>query len=164
MLTNHTSFFVCLAMTIICTTPLKAEKKSIIISDLETSVSNRIESFFIKNPNEDNVLWMPKVNEKSRYIFAIPKVAFRSSKKYKDTADLYYLSKKIDNNLVLYPTKKIFFDITLSDEYLAFKLKKNLFEILDGSIFINNKVSKSVGLGLNKKFILSKNKLGKFNI
>jgi len=78
---------------------VKADVSNYISGNNNEKINQQIDRFFIKNPNEKSVFWVPEINGKSRYAFSIRKNAYLSSKKYADASDLYYLSEKIDEGL-----------------------------------------------------------------
>lgn len=136
---------------------VKADSYNYILGNKE-KINERINSFFIKYPNENIVFWVPEINGKSRYSFSIQRNAYLNSKKYLDSSDLYYLSKKIDDGLKFEPNKSKSIDITLlKNNFNTTYMQRHLLGINTGIFF--EKKENSFGIILNKDFILSKNSM-----
>ena len=140
---------------------VKADTPNYIVGNNKNEVNQRIENFFIENPNDKRVLWLPEIKGKSRYAFSIQKNAYLTSKKYFDASDLYYLSEKIDQGLK--------FGLNKSKQIEIFLLKNNFNTIykqshssgiITGAFF--EKKDNSFGIILNKDFILSKDSIANF--
>ena len=90
---------------------VKADSYNYILGNKE-KINERINSFFIKYPNENIVFWVPEINGKSRYAFSIQKrCIFNLKEIHSDASDLYYLSEKIDDGLKFEPNKSKNIDI-----------------------------------------------------
>ena len=115
---------------------VKAEIPNYIIGNNQHKITSRIDSFFIKHPNEKKVFWVPEIEGKSRYAFSIQKGAYLNSKRYLDAADLYYLSEKNDQGLKLQPNN--FKDIDISffkDNFNANYRQRFLLDVSTGIFF-----------------------------
>ncbi|MDB3965391.1 hypothetical protein N9401_04315 [Amylibacter sp.] len=69
------------------------------ISTVSLSETDSIRNYFIKNPDTDRAYWKPYYEYFDRFNFTIPRKAFFTALKFKDSSDLYYLSKINDNGL-----------------------------------------------------------------
>jgi hypothetical protein len=142
---------------------VKAEIPNYIIGNNQHKITSRIDSFFIKHPNEKKVFWVPEIEGKSRYAFSIQKGAYLNSKRYLDAADLYYLSEKNDQGLKLQPNN--FKDIDISffkGNFNANYRQRFLLDVSTG-IFFEEKEN-SFGIVLDKDFITSKNSMANLSI
>lgn len=161
MLTRYGfALFLC---TLLSNNDVLAEVNNKISGSSPHKITERIESFFSKYPNEKTIVWLPEFHGKSRYSFSIFRDSYNNSKKYADMSDLYYLTKKIDNNLSLYPNKVRNIDVFLKDSNYKFKYKQNLAWKINTTLFIHKKEN-LYGLNLDKDFLMFKNSLGNFGI
>jgi hypothetical protein len=144
--------------------PLSINAKEIyyIPTDFKKSAVENIDQFFLQNPKENNVIWTPKINGKSRYAFSILKDAYLFSKIHSDASDLYYLSEQIDSGLKLKPNKSKNIDIFISENNSNFYLSQSILSNINAAVFLKNKEKISFGLSLNKDFIITKNTFSNF--
>ena len=133
-------------------------------TDLNKSALDNIDQFFLKNPKENNVIWVPKIEGKSRYAFSIHKDAYLISKKHTDASDLYYMSEQIDNGLSFHKEKSKNISIIISKNYSNLILRQRMLANINAGLFLINKEKKYFGLNLNKDIIISKNAFGNFSI
>ena len=151
----------CIAILFLFNNSVKAEVNDYITGDKNSKIIERIDSFFTEHPNKKNVFWLPEIKGKSRYSFSIPKNAYIISKKYLDASDLYYLSEKIDHGMQLKPYKSNSINIfILKNNYKAIFNQRFLSNINAG-LFLEKKEN-SLGMILNKDFIISKDAIGNF--
>ena len=127
------------------------------------SIEN-IDQFFLQNPQKKNVISVPKIKGKSRYIFSIPKDAYYIAKKHADTSDLFYLSEITDNGLRFQTNKSKSISIVISEDNSNLILSHSILSNIDAGLFLKNKEKTSFGLILNKNLIISKNALGTFGV
>lgn len=142
---------------------VKAEVNTYIFGQNKYKITQRIDSFFAKYPNEKRVFWLPEVKGKSRYIFSVPKNAYLISKKYSDASDLYYSSKKIDNGLKFEPNNLKSVDIFLFENNSKVIFKQRFLSNINAGLFFEKKEN-SFGMILSKDFIILKNVLGNFGL
>ena len=141
----------------------KANIRNYIGGNNQEKISQRIDSFFIKSPNEKRVFWVPEIDGKSRYAFSIHKDAYLISRKYVDASDLYYLSEKIDGGLKFVPNKFKQVDISLlKNNFNASYTQRHSLGINTG-IFFEQKEN-SFGITLNKDFIIFENAIANFGL
>ena len=158
MLTKYI-FILLLKTFLIFNSPVKAEVYNYIVGDNEYDTTQRIDSFFIKHPNEKRVFWLPEIKGKSRYAFSIPKDAYLISKKYSDASDLYYLTEKIDDRLKFHKNKSKNIEIFISKNKSKVILKQMFLSNINAGLFLE-KEKNHFGMILNKDFIFSKSDLG----
>ncbi|MDB4245689.1 hypothetical protein N9832_05140 [Amylibacter sp.] len=127
-------------------------------------LTQRIDNFFSKHPEEKKIFWKPEINGKSRYAFSISKEAFNRAKRYTDTSDLYYHTKKIDEKLSFKAdnSKKINLFLQKHDYKLIYK--QNITSSINASVFFQKKNDKYYGLILDKNIIALENILGNLAI
>ena len=142
----------------------QAEEDDYINGNTGIEITERIESFFSKNPNKKRVLWYPEIKGKSRYALSIPKDGYLASKKYSDSSDLYYLSRKIDNGLNLQLNKLKYLDIIMSKNKSKLFFKRNSFYNINVGLFHQKSEKKSYGLTIDKDLIISRNALSNFGL
>ena len=145
-------------------TPMRAQEIQYLITDSKIKVSDSIDTFFSKNLNESKAIWLPVIDGKSRYAFSIPKDAYYISKKYADTSDLYYLTNKIDNKLSFHQNEVQIINMHVAKNEYKFMYKKSTLFNTNFGIFYQNLKNKSLGLTLDKNFILFENSFGKIDI
>ena len=141
--------------------PVQAQADRYIYSDSNEKIAKRIDEFFLNNPDANNIIWMPKIRGLSRFSFSIPKEAYKISKKYKDTNDLFYLSKQKDNGLELHATRIKKFNFLISEEDMRFEYSQNIFSNIDVNVFIQSAEKAPIGIIAGKYFKISNYKLGK---
>jgi len=146
--------------------PLSINAKEInyISTDLNKSALENINQFFLQNPTENNVIWVPKIKGKTRYAFSIQKDAYLISKKHADASDLFYLSEKNDNGLKLRSNNSKNIDILISKNNSKLFLSQSIISNINVGLFIKNKEKISLGVNLNKDFIITKNTFGNFGV
>ena len=138
-----------------------ADNNIFIFDDNDRKITQSFDQYFANNPNNKEVIWLPEINGKSRYSISIPKDAFLTSKKYLDSSDLYYLSKKIDNGLKFQPKRLSSFDISvLKNNYKAIFNQRYLSNVNAGLFF--EKKENSFGMIFNKDFIMLNDTFGNF--
>lgn len=140
---------------------VKADIPNYIVGNKQEKIYQRIDSFFIKYPDEKRVIWIPEIKGKSRYAFSIQKNAYLTSKKYADASDLYYLSKKIDQGLKFEPNNSKQIDISLLKSNFDVTYKQRHLLGIETGIFFEKK-DNSFGIILSKDFILSNNIITNF--
>jgi hypothetical protein len=155
ILTIHTLFLL--------NSSVKAEGNSYISGNNEDKITQRIDSFFTKYPNKKRVFWQPEIKGKSRYVFSIPKGAYLISKKYLDGSDLYYLSEKIDNGLKFESNKSKSIDLFIIENNYKAIFKQSFSSKINAGIFFEKK-DNTIGMILDKNFIILKNTLGNFRL
>jgi hypothetical protein len=133
-------------------------------NDFNKSAVENIDQFFLQNPTENNVIWVPKIKGKSRYAFSIQKDAYLISKKHEDASDLYYLSEQIDDGLTFHKKKSKSINMIISENNSYLILSQSILSTVNGGFFLKNKEKLFFGLNLNKDVILSQNVLGNFGI
>jgi hypothetical protein len=133
-------------------------------TDLNKSAEENINQFFLQNPTENNVIWVPKVKGKSRYAFSIQKDAYLISKKHADASDLFYLSEINDNGLKFHSNKSKNIDIFISENNLNLILSQSVLSDVNIGLFLKDKGKISFGVNLNKDVIISKNIFGNFGV
>ena len=133
-------------------------------TDLNKSAVENINQFFLQNPAENSVIWVPKIKGKSRYSFSIPRDAYYISKKHTDTSDLFYLSEQINNGLKFQSNKSKNIDIVISENNSNLILSRRILTNINVGLFLKNKEKISFGVNLNKDIIISKNALGNFGV
>jgi hypothetical protein len=143
---------------------IQAEENNHVIFGLNNSVVNRIDNFFLIQPEKINVTWTPKIEGKSKYTFIIPKSAYLISKNYADASDLFYLSEQIDNGLKSHSNKSKNVDIVVSEESSNLTLSQSILSDIDVGFFLKNKKKTSFGVNLNKDVIISKNAISNFGV
>jgi hypothetical protein len=140
---------------------VKADISNYLVGNNQEKINQRIDSFFIKYPNEKRVFWVPEIEGKSRYAFLIQKDAYLISKKYVDASDLFYMSKKTDEALKFGLNKSKQIDISFSkNNFNATYIQRHLLGMNTGLFF--EKKDNSFGVILNKDFIISKNSIANF--
>jgi len=87
-----------------------------------------IESYFNDYPEARNIIWAPEVDGFTRFEFKISKNAYFRSKKYKDSSDLYYLSKVEDNDISLTSRPLRNFGLTLKKSQYKLSYLQNINE------------------------------------
>jgi len=140
---------------------VRAENFNYINGNTEFKITQRIDNYFTKYPTKKRVLWLPEIKGKSRYAFSIPKDAYLNSKKYLDASDLYYLSKKIDKGLKFQSYKSNNINLFIVKDNHKVVLNKRFASNINVGMFLEKK-EKSLGVSIDKDFILSKNVLGNF--
>jgi hypothetical protein len=143
---------------------IQAEESNHVIIGFNNSIINKIDNFFLTQPQKKNVIWTPKIKGKSRYVFSIPKEAYLISKNHADASELYYLSEKIDNGLKFQSSNSKDIDIIISENNSNLYLSQSILSDINVGLFFQNKEKTSFGLILNKDFIISKNILGNFGV
>jgi len=143
---------------------IQAEEIEYIPSNSSKSIVENIDRYFIEKPQKRSVLLTPKIKEKTRYSFSIPRDAYYISKKHADASDLFYLSQKIDNGLTLQSNKSKNIDIVISDNNSNLILSQSILSNINAGLFLKNKEKISFGVNLNKNVIISKNALGNFGV
>ena len=68
---------------------IQAEEIEYIPSNSSKSIMENIDRYFIEKPQKRSVLLTPKIKEKTRYSFSIPRDAYYISKKHADASDLF---------------------------------------------------------------------------
>ena len=48
---------------------VKADNTNYIVGNNQDKITERIDTFFIKNPNDESLIWVPEIKGKSRYAF-----------------------------------------------------------------------------------------------
>jgi hypothetical protein len=146
--------------------PLSINAKEInyIPNNFNKSAVENIDQFFLQNPKENNVIWTPKIQGKSRYAFSINKDAYLISKIYSDASDLYYLSEQIDSGLKFQSNKSKKIDIVISENNSNLILSQFILLNINAGLFLKNKEKTSFGVNLNKDLIISRNALGNFGV
>lgn len=140
---------------------VKADNTNYIVGNNQDKITERIDTFFIKNPNDESLIWVPEIKGKSRYAFLIQKNAYLISKKYLDSNDLYYLSEKIDLGLNFEPKSLKNIDLSLLRNDFNLTYTQRFSQGLNIGIFFEKKEN-SFGVILNKNFIISKNSMTNF--
>ena len=143
---------------------IQAEEIEYIPSNSSKSIVENIDRYFIEKPQKRSVLLTPKIKEKTRYSFSIPRDAYYISKKHADASDLFYLSQQIDNGLKFQPNKSKNIDIIISENNSNLILSQSILTDINLGLFLKNKEKISFGLNLNKDIIISKNALGSFGV
>ena len=143
---------------------VQADEIEYIPSNSSKSIVENIDRYFIEKPQKRSVLLTPKIKEKTRYSFSIPRDAYYISKKHADASDLFYLSQKIDNGLTLQSNKSKNIDIVISDNNSNLILSQSILSNINAGLFLKNKEKISFGVNLNKDVIISKNALGNFGV
>ena len=92
---------------------VQADEIEYIPSNSSKSIVENIDHYFIENPQKRSVLLTPKIKEKTRYSFSIPRDAYYISKKHTDASDLFYLSQQIDSGLKFQSNKSKNIDIII---------------------------------------------------
>jgi hypothetical protein len=133
-------------------------------TDLNKSAEENINQFFLQNPTENNVIWVPTIKGKSKYTFSIPKNAYLISKKHADGSDLFYLSEKTDSGLKFQSNKSKNLDIVISKNNSNLILSKSVLSDMHVGLFLKDKEKISFGVNLNKDVIISTNALGNFGV
>jgi len=144
--------------------PANAEEINSISTDSSKSPVENIDQFFIQNSQKKNVIWAPKIKEKSRYSFSISRDAYYISKKHSDASDLFYLSEINDNGLKFQSNKSKNIDIVISENNSNLILSQSILSNINAGLFLKNKEKISFGVNLNKDVIISKNALGNFGV
>ena len=127
-------------------------------------VVEKIDQYFIENPQKTNVIWSPKIKGKTRYSFLIPRYGHEIAKKNTDSSDLYYLSEKIDNGLKVHSNISKNIDIIISKNNSNIILSQSIVPGINAGLFLKKKDKESFGLILHKDVILSKNSLGNVGV
>ena len=143
---------------------IQAEEIKYITSNSSKSIVENIDRYFIEKPQKRSVLLTPKIKEKTRYSFSIPRDAYYISKKHADASDLFYLSQKIDNGLTFKSNKSKNIDIIISENNSNIILSQSILSNINAGLFLKNKEKISYGINFNKDVIISKNALGNFSI
>ena len=143
---------------------IQAEEIEYIPSNSSKSIVENIDRYFIEKPQKRSVLLTPKIKEKTRYSFSIPRDAYYISKKHADASDLFYLSQKIDNGLTLQSNKSKNIDIVISENNSNRILSQSILSNINAGLFLKNKEKISYGINFNKDVIISKNALGNFGV
>ena len=143
---------------------IQAEEIEYILSNSSKSNVDNIDRYFTEHPQKRSVLLTPKIKEKTRYSFSIPRDAYYISKKHADASDLFYLSQKIDNGLTLQSNKSKNIDIVISENNSNLILSQSILSNINAGLFLKNKEKISFGVNLNKDVIISKNALGNFGV
>jgi len=140
---------------------IQAEEVNYISNDINTQIVSTIDKFFIEQPQKKNVIWIPKINGKSRYAFSIPKDAYVASKKHSDSFELYYLSEIIDNGLTFHQSKPKTLDVFSSRDNFRATFEQRFLSNINAGLFFEKK-DNLIGINLNKEFIVSENTLSDF--
>jgi len=143
---------------------IQAEEIEYIPSNSSKSIMENIDRYFIEKPQKRSILLTPKIKEKTRYSFSIPRDAYYISKKHADASDLFYLSQKIDNGLTFQSNKSKNIDIVISENNSNLILSQSILSNINAGLFLKNKEKISYGINFNKDVIISKNALGNFGI
>ena len=141
-----------------------AEEINYISTDSSKSLVENIDQFFVQNSQKKNIIWTPKIKEKSRYSFSISRDAYYISKKHSDASDLFYLSEQNDSGLKFQSNKSKNIDILISENNSDLILSQSILFNIDAGLFLKNKEKTSFGVNLNKDLIISKNALGNFGV
>jgi len=156
------AFVLFVNMFFLLSSSVRAEINNHIFGNNGDKIVEKIDSFFMKYPNEKRVIWHPEIMAKSKYALSIPKDGYLLSKKYLDFYDLYYLSQKIDNGLNLQSNKSKNIDIVISENNSNLILSQSISPDIKVGLFLKYKENNSFGLNLNKDVILTENALGNF--
>jgi len=140
---------------------IQAEEVNYISNDINTQIVSTIDKFFIEQPQKKNVIWIPKINGRSRYAFSIPKDAYLISKKHSDSFELYYLSEIIDNGYTLHQDKSITLDFFSSRDNFRATFEQRFLSNINAGLFFEKK-DNVIGIIFNKEFIVSENTLSDF--
>ena len=143
---------------------IQAEEIKYIPSNSSKSIVENIDRYFIEKPQKRSVLLTPKIKEKTRYSFSIPRDAYYISKKHADASDLFYLSQKIDNGLTFQPNKSKNIGIVISENNSNLILSQSILSNINVGLFLKDKEKISFGINLNKDFVILKNALGNFGV
>jgi hypothetical protein len=143
---------------------IQAEEIEYITSNSSKSYVENIDRYFIEKPQKKSILLTPKIKEKTRYSFSIPRDAYYISKKHADASDLFYLSQQIDNGLKFQPNKSKNIDIVISENNSNLILSQSILSDINVGLFLKNKEKISFGVNLNKDLVISKNTLGNFGV
>jgi hypothetical protein len=143
---------------------IQAEEIEYITSNSSISNVENINRYFTEKPQKKSVLLTPKIKEKTRYSFSIPRDAYYISKKHADASDLFYLSQQIDNGLKFQPNKSKNIDIAILENNSNLILSQSILSGINVGLFLKNKEKISFGVVLNKDFVISKNALGNFGV
>jgi len=143
---------------------VQADEIEYIPSNSSKSIVENIDRYFIEKPQKTSVLLTPKIKEKTRYSFSIPRDAYYISKKHADASDLFYLSQQIDSGLKFQSNKSKNIDIVISENNSNLILNQNILSNIYAGLFFKNKEKISFGVNLNKEIIISKNALGNFGV
>jgi hypothetical protein len=122
-------------------------------------LTEKIDRFFLKNPDKLFFVWVPIIKGKSRLNFTIPKLGYEASKKHDDTADLFYLSKLNNENLVFHDNKIKNIKLQVNSTDKRFSYNQNFFKDTDIGFFIQNIKNKKLGLTFKKEFIINNNSI-----
>jgi hypothetical protein len=141
-----------------------ARETNHISNDLRNSNVENIDQFFLKNPQKKNVILIPEIEGKSRYIFSIPKDAYYISKKHADASDLFYLSEINDSGLKFQSNKTKNIDILIAENNSDLILSHSILPRINAGLFFKYKEKISFGVNLNKDVIISKNFFGNFGV
>jgi len=146
--------------------PMSSHAKEIntISTGSSKSTVENIDHFFIQNSQKKNVIWAPKIKEKTRYSFLIPRDAYYISKKHSDASDLFYLSEQNDSGLKFQSNKSKNIDIVISENNSSLVLNQSILSNINAGLFLKNKEKISFGVNLYKDVIISKNALGNFGV
>ena len=87
-----------------------------------------IESYFNDYPEARGIIWAPEVDGFTRFEFKISKNAYFQAKKYRDSSDLYYLSKVEDNDISLTSRPLRNFGLTLKESQYKLSYLQNINE------------------------------------
>ena len=143
---------------------VQADEIVYIPSNSSKSIVENIDGYFMEKPQKRSVLLTPKIKEKTRYSFSIPRDAYYISKKHADASDLFYLSQQIDSGLKFQSNKSKNIDIVISENNSNLILNQSILSDIYAGLFFKNKEKISFGVNLNKEIIISKNALGNFGV
>ena len=143
---------------------VQADEIEHIPSNSSKSIVENIDLYFIEKPQKRSVLLTPKIKEKTRYSFSIPRDAYYISKKHADASDLFYLSQQIDSGLSFQSNKSKNIDIVISENNSNLILSQSILSNINAGLLLKNKEKISYGINFNKDVIISKNTLGNFGV
>lgn len=142
-----------------------ADENHIITSSHDiVSVTEQLNNYFDSYPKKDTALWLPIVNGKTRLSFEIPRIGYQSSKKYKDTSDLFYLSKINNRHWSIYNNKQKNLNLLISNNSTRISYNKNFLRNTHLGFFAEKKKNNPIGITISKEYIVNNDSLFRLNI
>jgi hypothetical protein len=140
------------------------ENNLITLNDSINAVTDEIDIFFHTYPNENSILWLPVIKGKTRLSFLIPKTGYKTSKRYKDASDLFYLSKINTKNFLIHKNKVRNINLVFSENINQISYKESFMNNIYLGFFAHNKKDHSFGVSASKELIIDNSSLISLNI
>ena len=150
MLINSATQSVVLVCCLSASALLAGDYSELVIQTPERMNVETVESFFIENPDMNEMAWAPLDGGVTRFAFNIPKSGFERAFGYRDGNSLFHLSGVNDYGLRLHKSDMILIGFNLASDGYRVEIQKDLSEGFDAGLLVEYVDAPHFGGFLNK--------------